>query len=75
MLVVRSGAATFAAFSAVCTHQGCLVLMALARNFVCGCHGSRYGFDGQVVRGPATEALTVFPTEYVDGVLTITFLT
>jgi nitrite reductase/ring-hydroxylating ferredoxin subunit len=46
----------FAVVSAVCTHLGCIVA-ATPDGFECPCHGSRFGPDGQVTRGPAPSAL------------------
>jgi Rieske Fe-S protein len=73
-LIVRTGERAFTVLSAICAHQGCLVLlMTAAPVFVCPCHGSRYDIRGAVVRGPATDPLRSFPAQYVDGLLTITF--
>lgn len=48
----------FAAMSATCTHLGCTVREeAAGGGFVCPCHGSRYDDDGNVLGGPAPEAL------------------
>jgi Rieske Fe-S protein len=44
--------------SAVCTHAGCIVHWdSSARIWACPCHGSRFGPEGEVLNGPATEAL------------------
>jgi Rieske Fe-S protein len=49
---------TYKAFSASCTHQGCLVREAVDGIIRCPCHGSRFNAtDGTVVRGPAQDPL------------------
>lgn len=46
------------AFSAICTHQGCVVNAAGDR-FECPCHGSAFdAATGDVLQGPALEPLT-----------------
>ena len=48
----------FKAFSAVCTHQSCLVSKIADGTIDCTCHGSKFSADdGSVVTGPATSAL------------------
>ncbi|MFF8291623.1 Rieske (2Fe-2S) protein [Streptomyces sp. NPDC016309] len=48
----------FKAFSAVCTHQGCIVATVDNGTINCACHGSRFRItDGSVARGPATRPL------------------
>ncbi len=57
----------FKAFTAVCTHQGCLVETSTDGEIPCPCHGSRFSLDdGSPQSGPATAALA--PVEItVDG--------
>ncbi|MFG2605158.1 Rieske (2Fe-2S) protein [Streptomyces sp. NPDC048514] len=48
----------YKAFSAVCTHQGCLVRQVADGTIDCPCHGSKYHIaDGSVADGPATRPL------------------
>ncbi len=44
--------AGFRAISLTCTHLGC-TLQAEETGFICACHGSRFGVDGEVLHGPA----------------------
>lgn len=46
------------AFSAVCTHQGCLVTGVADGTITCSCHGSAFHIgDGSVASGPAKQPL------------------
>ena len=48
----------FKAFSAVCTHQGCLVESSSEGAIPCPCHGSRFSLDdGSPQSGPASAPL------------------
>ncbi len=48
------------AFSAVCTHQGCLVSSVADGSITCPCHGSVFdAATGDPTRGPATQPLPV----------------
>lgn len=64
VLVVCTGPRTYAALSAVCTHQGCTVDGFSAGRLVCGCHGSTFDLSGAVVVGPATSPLPNFTTSF-----------
>jgi cytochrome b6-f complex iron-sulfur subunit len=44
------------ALSTICTHLGCIVKKEV-EGFSCPCHGSRFGGDGAVEKGPAPKAL------------------
>ncbi len=55
------------AFSAVCTHQGCIVAAAGAV-LNCPCHGSMFdAFTGAATRGPASTALAAVAVTVKDG--------
>lgn len=57
VVVTQPTAGEFKAFSAVCTHQGCLV-SGVSTTIDCGCHGSQFSLtDGSPVGGPATAPL------------------
>jgi glycine/D-amino acid oxidase-like deaminating enzyme/nitrite reductase/ring-hydroxylating ferredoxin subunit len=54
----RDGDGALHVVSAVCTHLGCQVKWNTAeRSWDCPCHGSRFGWDGSVLQGPAVTPL------------------
>lgn len=58
VVVTQPKAGEFKAFSAVCTHQGCLVNKVADGTIDCPCHGSKYAIaDAAVVAGPAPRPL------------------
>ena len=58
IVVTQPQAGTFAAFSAVCPHQGCTVDSVQDGTIGCPCHGSKFKIaDGSVVQGPANRPL------------------
>jgi Rieske Fe-S protein len=58
IVVTQPEQGTFKAFSAVCTHQGCLVDSVDGDEIKCPCHGSVYSAeDGSVINGPAPDPL------------------
>jgi Rieske Fe-S protein len=58
VVVTQPADGEFKAFSAVCTHQGCLVNTVSGGTINCPCHGSKYKItDGSVVAGPAPRPL------------------
>lgn len=51
----------FLALSRTCTHLGCTVpWVADEERFVCPCHASAFGIDGEVLAPPAPRALDLF---------------
>ena len=60
-LIAQPTAGQVVAFSAICTHQQCVVAAAGAA-FDCPCHGSRFdAATGDVINGPALEPLSAIP--------------
>jgi len=67
MVITQPKAGTIKAFTAVCTHQGCVVADVSNGTINCPCHGSRFKVaDGSVANGPATRALRQISVT-VDG--------
>jgi Rieske Fe-S protein len=57
IVVTQPTAGHYKAFSAICTHQGCVV-GEVTTTIGCPCHGSKFAIaDGSVVNGPATAPL------------------
>jgi Rieske Fe-S protein len=64
VMIVKNDEGQIKAFSAVCTHLGCIVEFRSAdRKFHCNCHGSVYDYDGKNVSGPAPRPLQSFRVE------------
>lgn len=61
--IVSKDDTDFFAVSAECTHQSCLIpAFGSAKTSTCPCHGSRFGHDGRVIRGPASDPLSRYDT-------------
>lgn len=73
VVVTQPTAGQFKAFSAVCTHAGCLVDAVRSGTIQCPCHGSQFKIaDGSVANGPATSALPSHPVAVQSGKLVVT---
>jgi nitrite reductase/ring-hydroxylating ferredoxin subunit len=58
VVVTQPTAGEFKAFSAICTHMGCIVSKIANGTIDCPCHGSQYSIaTGAVVGGPAPMPL------------------
>jgi Rieske Fe-S protein len=58
ILVTHPSEAKFRAFSATCTHAGCIVSGVQDGQIACSCHGARFNTDsGEPESGPAQSAL------------------
>ncbi|GEM32033.1 Rieske iron-sulfur protein [Nocardia neocaledoniensis NBRC 108232] len=65
-VITQPTAGTFVGLSSTCTHAGCRVGNVSDGTVNCPCHGSRFGLDGSVRGGPATEPLPSKPVR-VEG--------
>lgn len=58
VVVTQPSEGEFQGFSAVCTHQGCIVDKVEGGTINCACHGSKFNVaDGSVAQGPASSPL------------------
>ena len=58
VVITQPSSGDFKAFSAVCTHAGCIVSDVSDGTINCGCHGSQFDIaTGAVKSGPATAPL------------------
>lgn len=61
-VVLQREPGVFSAFSAVCTHLGCVVQWLPEQGeFLCPCHAGRFSADGQVLAGPPPTPLETMP--------------
>ena len=67
IVITQPQPGSFRAFSAICTHQGCIVSTVSGGTINCPCHGSKYSIkDGSVVNGPAPSPLAAIAIK-VEG--------
>jgi Rieske Fe-S protein len=58
VIVAQPTAGKFVGFSAICTHQGCVLINIQGDKINCGCHQSQFSAkDGRVLNGPANRSL------------------
>lgn len=69
--LVRTGAASFAAFSMVCTHQGTTINIT-SNGFLCPNHGAQFGKDGVWQGGQNTTNLHSFTATFNAAAGTVT---
>ena len=67
-IVVAQDEGGLYAFTAICTHQGCVVGPPSSDGtMICPCHGSEFDGDGNVLVGPATAPLEHFAVTTCGG--------
>jgi nitrite reductase/ring-hydroxylating ferredoxin subunit len=67
IVITQPETGAFRAFTAICTHQGCIVNSVSNGTINCPCHGSKYSIkDGSVVNGPAPSPLAAIAIK-VEG--------
>lgn len=68
VLVVRTAATNeLSAVNPTCTHAGCVVQwQGSLKKFACPCHGSEFGADGEVLKGPAKKPLKTYQVK-IEG--------
>ena len=73
IVITQPQSGSFKAFTAICTHEGCIVNNVSNGTINCPCHGSKFSIkDGSVVNGPASSplapvAIKVEGTSIVQG--------
>lgn len=73
-VIIINVAGSFRAFTAVCTHEGCLVDSFNGSRIRCPCHGSEFDTSGRNVVGPAPRPLVEYRTSFDAAQRVITVL-
>ena len=61
-VALQKAPGVFVAFSAICTHLGCIVKWLPEKGeFLCPCHGGHYDSSGKVLGGPPPKPLPTIP--------------
>ena len=67
IVITQPQSGSFRAFTAICTHEGCIVNNVSNGTINCPCHGSKFSIkDGSVVNGPAPSPLAAIAIK-VEG--------
>jgi cytochrome b6-f complex iron-sulfur subunit len=72
VLLIRLTQTDWRAFSAVCTHLGCIVQYDPDRRLIwCACHNGMYNLRGQVISGPPPKPLQEYTVHLRSGEVVI----
>jgi Rieske Fe-S protein len=72
VILIRTEAGDFRAFSATCTHLDCIVQYRGDLNQIwCACHNGLYDLKGRNVSGPPPKPLEEFAVKIVDDEITV----
>jgi len=72
-VITQPTSGQFKAFTAVCTHRGCIVATVADGTINCPCHGSKYDIaTGEVKNGPATKGLAAKSVSVGDDGIKVT---
>jgi Rieske Fe-S protein len=70
LVLCKDASGKVSAFSAICTHQGCVVTEVADGTINCGCHGSKFdAASGERVAGPAKDPLPPVAVQQRDGAI------
>jgi len=73
VVITQPTAGDVKAFTAICTHQGCLVGEVVDNEIICPCHGSKFSaLDGAVINGPAQSPLAAVGVTVEGGSIVLT---
>jgi len=73
IILVRTEQEQVKAFSAVCTHLGCVVeFKPEEKIFKCNCHGSQFDMTGKNISGPAPSPLKPLRVDLKDNNIFLT---
>jgi len=72
VLVIAAGEKRFRAFSAICTHLGCIVKWdPSTQKILCPCHAGVFGPDGRVLSGPPPRPLPEYDVVQIGNELKV----
>ncbi len=70
LVLCKDAGGKVSAFSAICTHQGCVVTDVADGTINCACHGSKFdAASGERVAGPARDPLPPVAVQQRDGAI------